>query len=103
MRTRNYPIGAAAIGAMPPQEPVEVDSIHHRSHRMNPAALRRGQEATGPILFRVPPSVSHVAHWTINGFPASIVVWTVEEWDRLAVHPDDAQYYACGVWCALRL
>ena len=26
-----------------------------------------------------------------------------EEWGRLEHRPSDAQYYPCGVWCALRL
>jgi hypothetical protein len=46
---------------------------------------------------------ANVARWRINGHRASILIWTVEEWERLAERPKDAQYYECGVWCALRL
>jgi hypothetical protein len=54
-------------------------------------------------LFRPPGSESSLARWRINGHLAVIVVWTDEEWSRLPERPDDAQYYPCGVWCALRL
>ena len=45
----------------------------------------------------------NVAYWKINGFPATIVVWTAAEWERMETHPSDAQYYPCGIWCALRI
>jgi hypothetical protein len=45
----------------------------------------------------------NIARWRINGFPASIVIWTAEEWELLAERPADAQRYPCGVWCALRM
>jgi hypothetical protein len=41
--------------------------------------------------------------WRINGFRARLLVWTVEEWEKLEAHPIDAQYHPSGVWCALRL
>lgn len=56
-----------------------------------------------PTLFRPPVEAHHEAYWRINGYRATIVVWTSEQWDRLAERPTDAQYYPCGVWCALRL
>jgi hypothetical protein len=43
------------------------------------------------------------AHWKINGYPAQILIWTVEEWERLAIRPADARYHPSGVWCALRI
>ena len=43
------------------------------------------------------------ARWLINGFPATILVWTAEEWARLAVRPNDAQQVPNGTWCALRM
>ncbi len=43
------------------------------------------------------------AHWKINGYPAQILIWTVEEWERLAIRPADARYHPSGVWCALRM
>ena len=48
-------------------------------------------------VYHAPLSVSNIARWRINGFPAVILVWTADEWERLAVRPDDAQYYPCGV------
>lgn len=43
------------------------------------------------------------AHWRINGFGATLMVWTAEAWERLAERPTDAQYVDCGIWCALRM
>ncbi len=48
-------------------------------------------------------AVAAVGHWRINGHPARVLVWTAEQWDRLERRPIDAQYLACGVWCALRV
>lgn len=56
-----------------------------------------------PSLYKPLDPNRNIAQWRINGYPAAIFIWTQEEWDRLAVRPDDAQYYPCGVWCALRL
>lgn len=56
-----------------------------------------------PTLYCPPEEGEHRATWRINGFRASILIWTTEEWRQLAVRPTDAQYYPCGVWCALRL
>jgi hypothetical protein len=42
-------------------------------------------------------------YWKINGYPAQILIWTVEEWERLAIRPADARYHPSGVWCALRI
>lgn len=54
-------------------------------------------------LFDPPSTDTNAACWRINGYRATIVIWTAEEWERLPERPADAQYYACGVWCALRL
>lgn len=43
------------------------------------------------------------ARWLINGFPATILVWTADEWSRLTDRPRDAQQVANGTWCALRI
>lgn len=59
--------------------------------------------ASRPIAYRPPVSERNVAHWRINGYPATIIIWTVAEWEGLADRPTDAQYYPCGIWCALRL
>lgn len=44
-----------------------------------------------------------VTRWRINGYPALILIWTADQWERLEDRPSDAQYYPCGVWCALRM
>jgi hypothetical protein len=56
-------------------------------------------------LYLPPPhqSVTNTARWRINGYPAHIVIWTSEEWEMLSDRPNDAQYFPCGVWCALRI
>jgi hypothetical protein len=59
--------------------------------------------SAGLGLFHPLSHESKIARWRINGFPAKIIIWTVEEWESLPVRPDDAQYYPCGVWCALRM
>ncbi len=41
--------------------------------------------------------------WRINGFRARLLVWTVEEWEKMDARPVDAQFHPSGVWCALRL
>ena len=43
------------------------------------------------------------ARWLINGFPATILVWTADEWLNLVDRPRDAQPVANGTWCALRI
>jgi hypothetical protein len=48
-------------------------------------------------------SESAAVFWRINGFRARLMVWTVEEWEKLDLRPADAQYHPSGVWCALRL
>ena len=53
-------------------------------------------------LYRPPsPTVTSV-RWLINGYPASLLVWTIEEWEALEERPSDAQYHPLGFWCALR-
>jgi hypothetical protein len=68
--------------------------------------------ASSPPPFTIQPGIglyvspvpeANVARWRINGYPAKIIIWTVEEWEKLTERPDDAQYYPCGVWCALRM
>ena len=54
-------------------------------------------------LYSPSESEVNVARWKINGYPAAIVIWTAEEWEKLTVRPSDAQYFPCGVWCALRM
>ena len=47
--------------------------------------------------------IANSARWLINGFPATILVWTAEEWSRLTERPNDAQPFPNGSWCALRM
>ena len=54
-------------------------------------------------LFDPEVSIMNLARWRINGHAAFIIIWTSEEWEQLPERPSDAQYYSCGVWCALRM
>jgi len=57
-----------------------------------------------PLKLHQPPERQpNTNRWRINGHGATITIWTAEEWDRLKDRPTDAQYYPCGIWCALRL
>lgn len=62
-----------------------------------------GTPSMRPSAYQPPLSERNAAHWRINGFPATIFIWTADEWEQLEEHPTDAQYYPCGIWCALRL
>lgn len=70
---------------------------------MQVAATTRPQSIPFPQTTAAAKPIGQSASWRINGFPAKIVVWTHEEWIALENHPNDAQFYPCGVWCALRL
>jgi hypothetical protein len=50
-----------------------------------------------------PPSACPAARWTINGFPAILIIWTQEQWSNLKERPSDAQFHPNGLWCALRM
>ena len=54
-------------------------------------------------IHRPEPATSSDATWRINGYRARLVVWPHEEFRRLESPPADAQFFSCGVWCALRL
>jgi hypothetical protein len=54
-------------------------------------------------LYDPPLLEANVARWRINGYRAAIIIWTVEEWEKLSERPADAQLYPSGVWCALRM
>ena len=47
--------------------------------------------------------IANSARWLINGFPATILVWTADEWAMLIDRPLDAQQVPNGTWCALRI
>jgi hypothetical protein len=49
------------------------------------------------------PTGPQGARWLINGFPANVLIWTLEQWANLNERPSDAQYHPNGVWCALRM
>jgi hypothetical protein len=54
-------------------------------------------------LHMPPADIASSARWLINGFPATILIWTAEEWSRLTERPNDAQQFPNGIWCALRM
>jgi hypothetical protein len=65
-----------------------------------------GQHAKKGVLLRVcnaSTSAPRPIRWRINGYPASLLIWSLEEWERLPERPADAQLHPMGVWCALRL
>ena len=66
--------------------------------------LPRTRPALGRRSAHRPPATErNLAHWRINGYPATIFIWTAAEWADLDEQPTDAQYYPCGVWVALRI
>ena len=65
---------------------------------MLPAPRPALRFAVGP-----PSALAARTHWKINGFPASVLVWTAEQWSLLATRPDDAQRSPDGSWCVLRM
>jgi hypothetical protein len=83
---------------------VEGDPTHlwTKNPAMNSAAQPLPGNARRLTLFNPVPD-RNTAQWKINGYPATIFIWTAEEWARLPEPPTDAQYYPCGVWCALRI
>jgi hypothetical protein len=70
------------------------------------SALRAHGHASGTDRLRLhlpTAEIASSARWLINGFPATILVWTAEEWARLTDRPKDAQQYPNGTWCVLRI
>jgi hypothetical protein len=49
------------------------------------------------------PAPTARTQWKINGFPASVLVWSAEEWSRLANRPEDAQRSKDGSYHSLRM
>lgn len=72
--------------------------MNHAAQVQNIAMKRNGLS-----LYSPPEVETNIARWRINGYPASIIIWTKDEWEKLTDRPSDAQLYPCGVWCALRL
>jgi hypothetical protein len=78
------------------------------SRLMDQANRSRGNEQPSPRLNLFRPlsqatSAVPAARWTINGFPAILIIWTQEQWANLKERPSDAQYHPNGLWCALRM
>lgn len=60
----------------------------------------------GPTVLRIwrdQVSENPAVMWRINGYRASLLVWTQDEWASMDARPADAQYHPSGVWCALRM
>ena len=57
-----------------------------------------------PLRLHQPPAdFGSSVKWLINGFPATLLIWTADEWDRLTDRPKDAQECPNGIRCALRM
>jgi hypothetical protein len=54
-------------------------------------------------IHRPPVDEPLALHWLIDGHPATVLIWTPEEWARLDDPPLDAQPCPNGFWCALRI
>lgn len=55
------------------------------------------------LEFNGRPLTSPTIRWRINGYPASLMIWSMDEWESLSERPSDAQLHPLGLWCALRL
>lgn len=58
---------------------------------------------SGPRLYVEEDAPSRAAFWRINGYRASLYIWTSAEWEAMSERPGDAQYHPSGMWCALRV
>jgi hypothetical protein len=54
-------------------------------------------------VYEEPEPGPQVVFWRINGYRARLLIWTLDEWDKMDSPPPDAQYHPSGVWCALRM
>jgi hypothetical protein len=71
---------------------------------MSAAATTKIPRLRTPLgLYSPPADESNIARWRINGYRATIVIWTAAEWNGLTERPTDAQSYPGGIWCALRI
>ena len=66
-------------------------------------AMKTPPERSNLRLHAPAEDLVNSARWFINGFPATILVWTADEWSKLAHRPLDAQQVPNGTWCALRI
>ncbi len=63
-----------------------------------------GEARRGRLRIHSPAAmIANSARWLVNGFPATVMIWTAEEWARLTDRPQDAQQTPNGIWCALRM
>jgi hypothetical protein len=82
----------------PPYESGSVMTMNRAAQVQNIAMTR-----AAVALYDPPSQEANVGRWRINGYRAAIIIWTVEEWEKLSERPLDAQFYPSGVWCALRM
>ena len=68
-----------------------------------PSSAFASSESHSLGIYQPPMNDANVAFWRINGYRATIMIWTPEEWDRLTDHPPDAQLFPSGIWCAMRM
>jgi hypothetical protein len=72
---------------------------------MSRSMSARLTSCAGPSLrlWREPTRDRSTVFWRINGYRATLKLWTQDEWARMDARPLDAQYHPSGVWCALRM
>jgi hypothetical protein len=54
-------------------------------------------------LWREPKPEQSAIFWRVNGYLVSLHLWTLDEWETMDAHPNDAQFHERGFWCALRV
>jgi len=79
------------------------------SSRRNPPmgqsqrSSRPSFQTVGLRLYKGDSPSCRPIRWRINGYPATLWIWSADEWEHLQNRPSDAQFHPLGVWCALRL
>ena len=68
--------------------------------RLTGAAPRGGRSQLQ--LHRPAEGVANSTRWLINGFPATVLIWSAEEWARMIDRPEHAQQSPSGLWCLLK-
>src|SRR4051794_18896156 len=87
---RRAGLGSPATGLIPRRVPPMSQSQPTSQATRRPGVLR---------LFRPLPKVVASDRWRINGHPARLLIWSIEEWESLEDPPTDAQLHPFGVWC----
>ena len=68
------------------------------------SAARRSHAPRSRLKLHMPAeNVADSTRWMINGFPATVVLWSADEWSRLVDRPSQAQQSPSGTWCLLRI